>query len=52
MSSKLITTGNDLTLAIAIDIANIYDISRIQLKTMNEEPKGNSARNESEVNRI
>lgn len=49
---KLITTGSDLTLAKAIDIANLYELSRIQLKTMNEEPKGNSAGNESEVNRI
>lgn len=49
---KLITTGSDLTLAIAIDIANLYELSRIQLKTMNEESKGNSAGNESEVNRI
>lgn len=36
----------------AIDIANLYELSRIQLKTMNEESKGNSAGNESEVNHI
>lgn len=34
------------------DIANLYDLSRIQLKTITEEPKGNSAGNESKVNRI
>lgn len=49
---KLITTGSDLTLTKAIDIANLYELSRIQLKTMNEESKGNSAGNESEVNHI
>lgn len=49
---KLITTGSDFTLAKATDIANLYELSRIQLKTMNEETKENSVRNESEVNRI
>lgn len=33
-------------------IANLFELPRIQLKTFNEEPKGNSAGNESEVNRI
>lgn len=36
----------------AIDIANLYELSRIQLKTTNEESKGNSAENKSEVNHI
>lgn len=49
---KLITTGSDLTLTKTIDIANLYELSRIQLKTMNVESKGNSAENKSEVNHI
>ncbi|XP_062603460.1 uncharacterized protein K02A2.6-like [Saccostrea cucullata] len=50
---KLITTGSDLTLAQAIDIANLYELSRAQLKTMNDEPKGNTTGNVmNKVNRI
>lgn len=49
---KLNTTRSDLTLVKAIDIANLCELSRIHPKTMNEKPKGNSAGNESEVNRI
>ena len=51
---KLITTGSDLTLNQAIDIANLYELSRAQLKTMNEDPNGNSqgSTTSSEVNHI
>ncbi|XP_048751787.2 uncharacterized protein K02A2.6-like [Ostrea edulis] len=47
---KLITTGSDLSLNQAIDIANLYELSRAQLKTMSEDSKGDLVGNE--VNRI
>lgn len=49
---KLITTESDLTLTEARDIAKLNETSRIQLKTMNEKPEGNSAGNKSELNHI
>lgn len=49
---KLITTESDLTLTEARDIAKLYETSRIQLKTMNEKPEGNSAGNKRELNHI
>lgn len=45
---KWITTESDLTLTEARDIAKLYEASRIQLKTMNEKPEGNSAENKIE----